>query len=233
VEDNGSSSPRPRWMMPAIAALGCGAILLIVGVAGGFMYFRSRPAASPTPPPTQTQSPPLGEPAGIASEPSTLAGQPGVPAAETASEEEGQGPVSTGRGPLRINVATREPRKVYNVQRIYPSEARHARVQGIVVLDVTVGTRGRVEDVQVVRSIPMLDDAAIEAVEQWVYEPTYVDGTPTPVVLTVPVSFWLPTREEVIIEEDRAPADRVIIEERHSRRRRGRVIEGEVRRRNY
>jgi TonB family protein len=129
-------------------------------------------------------------------------------------------------------VAPREPRKVHNVPRIYPSEARHARVQGIVVLDVTIGAQGRVEDVRVVRSIPMLDEAAIEAVQQWVYEPTYVNGTPTPVVITVPVSFWLPERGEVVVEEWREPEERVIIEERRPRRR-GRVIEGEVRRPNY
>ena len=137
-------------------------------------------------------------------------------------------------GPVRIHVASREPRKVYNVTRHYPIRAQRERVQGIVVLDVTVGPSGRVDDVRVVRSIPMLDEAAIEAVRQWEYEPTYAGGAPVPVAITVPVSFWLPEQERVLVEEERAPADEgVLIEERRSRRHRGRVIEGEVRRRNY
>jgi protein TonB len=71
----------------------------------------------------------------------------------------------------------------------YPPIARKARVQGIVILEATIGPRGNVTDVKVLRSIPLLDQAAIDAVKQWVYEPTLVNGVPTGVIMTVTVNF--------------------------------------------
>jgi TonB family protein len=64
---------------------------------------------------------------------------------------------------------------------IYPEQARKSNVHGIVILQIAVGSDGRVLDAKVVRSIPLLDAAAIDAVRQWQYEPT---GTGTPITLT-------------------------------------------------
>lgn len=76
-------------------------------------------------------------------------------------------------------------RKVRDVAPIYPEQARQSNVRGIVILQIAVGSDGRVLDAKVLRSIPLLDAAAIDAVRQWQYEPT---GTETPITMTVPVA---------------------------------------------
>jgi protein TonB len=60
-----------------------------------------------------------------------------------------------------------------------------------VVLQARIGVSGKVEDLQVLRSIPLLDQAAIEAVSQWQYEATLLNGVPVPVIMTVTVTFTL------------------------------------------
>ena len=74
---------------------------------------------------------------------------------------------------------------------VYPPDARDARVQGVVILDVLIGVDGRVEQAKVLRSIPLLDQAAIDAVTQWVFTPTTVNGEPKKVIMTVTVNFTL------------------------------------------
>jgi len=73
----------------------------------------------------------------------------------------------------------------------YPRLARKANIEGIVILECTISPAGRVSDVRVLRGVPMLDEAAIEAVKQWVFTPTLLDGVPVPVIMTVTVSFSL------------------------------------------
>ena len=82
-------------------------------------------------------------------------------------------------------------KKVKDVQPTYPPIAQSARVQGVVILEATIGPDGRVQDVRVLRSIPLLDAAAIEAVRQWVYTPTLLNNVPVPVIMTVTVNFTL------------------------------------------
>jgi protein TonB len=74
---------------------------------------------------------------------------------------------------------------------VYPPLAVSAQVQGIVILEAVVDRNGRVEKVTVLRSIPLLDRAAIEAVRQWRYSPLLLNGQPERFVLTVTVSFSL------------------------------------------
>ena len=83
------------------------------------------------------------------------------------------------------------PAIIKHVPPAYPAEARAARIQGRVVVEATIGVSGTVVDAKVVRSIPLLDQAALDAVRQWVYEPTVVNGKPTRVVMTVTVNFAL------------------------------------------
>ena len=66
-----------------------------------------------------------------------------------------------------------------------------ARVQGVVILEAVIGPNGNVTDVKVLRSVALLDDAAIEAVRQWVYTPTLLNGVPVPVIMTVTVNFTM------------------------------------------
>ncbi len=90
---------------------------------------------------------------------------------------------------VRVGGQIKEPRKLKSPPPVYPQIARQARVQGAVVLECTISPQGRVTDVKVVRGIPLLDAAAIEAVKQWVYTPTLLNGVPVPVIMTVTVNF--------------------------------------------
>ena len=83
------------------------------------------------------------------------------------------------------------PKRIKNVEPIYPPSAQSARVQGDVVIEARIGPDGKVSDAKVVTSIPLLDDAALAAVRQWEYTPAVVDGTPVAVVMTVTVHFSL------------------------------------------
>ena len=93
--------------------------------------------------------------------------------------------------PLRAGLDVREPRRVKSVAPAYPTLAVQTRVQGIVVLECEIDARGRVENVKVLHGNPLLNDAAVEAVRQWVYTPTLLNGVPVPVLMNVTVTFSL------------------------------------------
>jgi protein TonB len=92
---------------------------------------------------------------------------------------------------VRVGGQIKEPKKLKNVAPAYPDIAKQARVQGVVILECTISPQGKVSDVKVLRGIPLLDAAAIEAVKQWVYSPTLLNGVPVPVIMTVTVNFRL------------------------------------------
>jgi len=93
--------------------------------------------------------------------------------------------------PRRVGGEIREPRKVVDVAPVYPALALKALIEGVVIIEATIDARGRVTEATVLRGAPMLDEAALEAVRKWVYTPTLLDGVPTPVIMTVTVSFRL------------------------------------------
>jgi protein TonB len=82
-----------------------------------------------------------------------------------------------------------EPRKIRHVAPVYPPVAATARIEGSVVLEAFVDVRGRVVEVEVIQGHSILAKAALEAVRQWAYTPTLLDGVPVPVILTVTVHF--------------------------------------------
>ena len=81
------------------------------------------------------------------------------------------------------------PVLVSRVEPEYPKKAREAGITGTVVLDTVVSTEGRVTRVKVVKSLPLLDHAAIEAIQQWRYKPATKDGRPVETSLSIAVSF--------------------------------------------
>jgi TonB family protein len=81
------------------------------------------------------------------------------------------------------------PKKIKDVPPVYPALAQSAHVTGAVTIEATIGTDGKIVDAKVVRSIPMLDQAALDAVRQWEYLPTMLNGKPVPVLVTVTVNF--------------------------------------------
>jgi protein TonB len=92
---------------------------------------------------------------------------------------------------VRVGGQIKEPKKLKHVAPVYPDIAKQARVQGVVILESTISPQGKVSDVKVLRGIPLLDQAAIDAVKQWVYTPTLLNGVPVPVIMTVTVNFKL------------------------------------------
>jgi protein TonB len=93
--------------------------------------------------------------------------------------------------PIRVGGTIRQPVKVRDVAPVYPQIAQAARVQGIVILEATIGPEGQVMNARVLRSVPLLDQAALDAVKQWQFTPTLLNGVPVPVVMSVTVSFVL------------------------------------------
>jgi TonB family protein len=93
---------------------------------------------------------------------------------------------------VRVAGAVTPPTKIKNVQPVYPAVARQARVGGTVQLEVEIGEDGKVTDTRVVKSVPLLDQAAIDAVKQWEYTPMKKGGVAVPVVMMVTVNFTRP-----------------------------------------
>jgi TonB family protein len=103
-------------------------------------------------------------------------------------------PVPQGNTPATVRVGgdVKPPLKTKTVAPVYPPIAVAAHTEGVVILEATIGTDGKVKDVKVVRSIKTLDDAAMDAVRRWEFKPTVIDGKPVQVIMTIPVNFTLP-----------------------------------------
>jgi TonB family protein len=92
---------------------------------------------------------------------------------------------------VRVGGAVRPPVKLKHVDPAYPPIAQAAKIQGVVIIDATIGGDGKVINTTVLRSIPLLDQAAIDAVKQWEFTPTLLNSVPTAVLMTVTVQFTL------------------------------------------
>jgi TonB family protein len=101
-------------------------------------------------------------------------------------------PAPLPTGAVRVGGNVTLPRKVKDVSPVYPPIAQSARVQGVVIAELVIGPDGRVQDARVLRSIPLLDQAALDAVKQWEFAPTLLNGKAVPVVMTAAVQFSLP-----------------------------------------
>jgi TonB family protein len=93
--------------------------------------------------------------------------------------------------PIRVGGDIREPRKIRDVRPVYPEAARAAGISGVVILEATIDPEGIPVNIKVLRSIPDLDQAAINAVREWRYRPTELNGVPVAVMMTVTVNFTL------------------------------------------
>ena len=93
--------------------------------------------------------------------------------------------------PIRIGGNVRTPAQIAHVDPVYPEVARTTRVQGVVIIQATIGPDGFVDEAEILRSVPLLDQAAIDAVAQWQYEPTFLNGVAVPVTMTITVNFSL------------------------------------------
>ena len=91
----------------------------------------------------------------------------------------------------RVGGDIQAPALIHRVEPEYPGVAVSGKITGIVILEATVNEAGAVTDVTLLRSIPLLDKAALKAVRQWRYQPLMLNGQAVPFILTVTVTFSL------------------------------------------
>jgi protein TonB len=95
------------------------------------------------------------------------------------------------QAPIRPGGDIKRPVKTKDVPPQYPQIAVISRTEGVVIIEATIGVDGKVEEARVLRSIPLLDAAAIAAVSQWEFTPTLLNDVPVPIIMTVTVNFAL------------------------------------------
>ncbi|HTR36373.1 MAG TPA: energy transducer TonB [Bryobacteraceae bacterium] len=93
--------------------------------------------------------------------------------------------------PIRVSGGVQMAKLIRKVIPVYPPLAKQLRVSGVVHLIGTIGKNGTIRNLQIVDGHPMLARAAAEAVEQWVYQPTLLNGEPIEVIAPIEVSFTL------------------------------------------
>ena len=106
-----------------------------------------------------------------------------------------------GQAPVRVGGNIKPPRKVRDVKPVYPAEAQAAGVQGVVILEATIDTAGNIFEARVLRGQPLLDQAALDAVKQWQFQPTMLNNELVPVIMTVTVNFTLGAPQGVAGQE--------------------------------
>lgn len=99
--------------------------------------------------------------------------------------------VAHSRTPLRVGGKIRPPRIILRPAPVYPVLAKATKTQGIVEIDAVIDASGNVVEMRVVSGPPLLIQSALEAVNRWKFEPTYLNEEPIPVQLVVTVTFQL------------------------------------------
>jgi len=102
-----------------------------------------------------------------------------------------ENPVTAGPRRLRMGGNIAQNNLITRVVPIYPAAAKQARLQGVVRFEAVIGTDGKIEKLKVISGEPMLADAAADAVKQWVYRPTLLNGSPVAVATEIDVNFTL------------------------------------------
>ena len=155
----------------------------------------SRPAAPGTPGAPVVAPDTLGVESGVVFEPGTVdtTGIESIVGSDIGQIVVDAPPISppVTKGPVKVGGMIKPPARTKYVAPQYPDIARSARVQGVVILEAVIGADGKVEQARVLRSQPLLDEAALAAVRAWEYTPTLLNGQPTPVIMTVTVQFKL------------------------------------------
>ncbi len=102
------------------------------------------------------------------------------------------GPPVIDQGPMRVGGDIQAPERIHYIPPDYPELARRARLAGVVILEATIDREGSVTNVNVLRGLGLgLDESAVGAVSQWHYTPTFYNGRPVEILLTVTVQFQL------------------------------------------
>ena len=106
----------------------------------------------------------------------------------------GSAPAPSGSAPQRIRVdgAMQEQKLIHRVDPVYPPLAIRARIQGVVRMSAIIAKDGTIANLQLITGHPLLVEAARQAIMQWTYRPTLLNGELVEVVTTVDVNFSLP-----------------------------------------
>lgn len=120
---------------------------------------------------------------------SGIAGGTGLPGPVISVPPPPEPPKQTG--PVKVADLPVPPRKTVDVRPVYPEHARAARIEGVVVMEAVLDPSGHVTQLRVIKSVPMLDQPALDAVRQWRYTPTMYYGKPVSVLMTITISFKL------------------------------------------
>jgi TonB family protein len=101
------------------------------------------------------------------------------------------GPVSVGGGLGTGQVMDYDspPRPIKITRPQYPQEAFLEKIEGTVVVEILIDSKGRVTRARVIKSVPLLDDAALQTVYQWVFQPAVKGGRPVPTIAHAPINF--------------------------------------------
>lgn len=92
---------------------------------------------------------------------------------------------------IRVANLPVSPRKIVDVRPLYPDLARSARVEGTIIMEAVLDVSGRVTQVRLLKSVPLLDQTAIDAVRRWRYTPSSYGGHAVSVLMTITVRFTL------------------------------------------
>jgi len=92
---------------------------------------------------------------------------------------------------IKIGGAVQQARLVRQPRPIYPPLAKQARISGVVKLSAIISKDGTIQKLEVISGHPLLAPAALEAVKQWVYQPTLLNGEPVEVITQIDVNFTL------------------------------------------
>jgi TonB family protein len=111
--------------------------------------------------------------------------------AAAATQDQGAAPADQPPSRIRIGSNVQAAKLVVAPKPAYPPLAKQARIQGTVSLNAVIGADGAVNNISIASGHPLLVQAALDAVRQWVYQPTLLNGVPVEVVTTVEVNFTL------------------------------------------
>jgi periplasmic protein TonB len=100
-------------------------------------------------------------------------------------------PAPADIAPVRRGGVVQQANLIYQVNPVYPELAKLTRVQGVVMMEAIISKEGAIESLRVLTGHPLLDRAAMDAVKQWRYRPTFLNGEPVEVITTITVTFSL------------------------------------------
>jgi len=115
----------------------------------------------------------------------------GLPSAPPPPPPPKEAPKPVNNKPIRVGGNVSQANLIKQPKPAYPPLAKAARVQGTVKFEAKISKEGTIEDLKVVSGPPLLIQAALDAVKQWLYKPTLLNGEPVEVLTTIDVNFTL------------------------------------------